>query len=101
MERTTISGVISIFPAAVFLSYFVDDAIDDEHALNNYYLALYIQPFFHSGTSEMSDGQDELESDTTGTLDADKVHMWVKCWVQAPSVDEDGGDSIRGQGGVI
>ena len=51
MERTTISGVIGIFPAAVFLSYFVDDAIDDEHALNNYYLALYIQPFFHSGTS--------------------------------------------------
>lgn len=48
----------------------------------------------------MSDGQDELESDTTGTLDADKVHMWVKCWVQAPSVDEDGGGSIRGQGGV-
>lgn len=49
----------------------------------------------------MSDGQDELESDTTGTLDADKVHMWVKCWVQAPSVDEDGGGSIRGQGGVM
>lgn len=46
MERTTISGVIGIFPAAVFLSYFVDDAIDDEHALNNYYLALYIQPLF-------------------------------------------------------
>lgn len=33
-EHTTISGVISIFPAAVFLSYFVDDAIDDEHALD-------------------------------------------------------------------
>lgn len=52
----------------------------------------------------MSDGQDELESDTTGTLDADEVHMWVKCWVQAPSVDEDGGHpggSIRGQGGVM
>ena len=46
MECTTISGVIGIFPAAVFLSYFVDDAIDDEHALNNYYLALYIQPLF-------------------------------------------------------
>lgn len=53
---------------------------------------------------EMSDGQDELESDTTGTMDAGEVHMWVKCWVQAPSVDEDGGHpggSIRGQGGVM
>lgn len=50
---------------------------------------------------EMSDGQDELESDTTGTLDADEVHMWVKCCEQAPSVDEDGGGSIRGQGGVM
>ena len=49
----------------------------------------------------MDDGQDEQVSDTTGTLDPDEVHMWVKCWEHAPSVDEDGGGSIDGQGGVM
>ena len=44
MERTTISGVIGIFPAAVFLSYFVDDAIDDEHAVSKQLLSGAVHP---------------------------------------------------------
>jgi hypothetical protein len=51
--------------------------------------------------AEMGDAQDEPESVTSGTLDADEVHLWVKCWEKAPSDDEDGGGSISGQGGVM
>lgn len=48
---------------AVFLSYFVDDTVDDEDAVNNYYLALYILPravFCSQANFASRDGGDDV-----------------------------------------